>query len=127
MKKRKDSESDSSEESPPVEEIKPKPKGKPGLLAAKSSLRALDRKSNSSNSSSHHSRSNSLSQSKNDFATPALNRLIEVDFMSKLHKFMRERNTPITRLPHIGYRQCKYFFCFFFSTLKYAHKYSLFF
>lgn len=94
-KKPTDSESESSETS---EDIRPRLKGKPGLTAKPNGLRVLDRKSTSR---SH------LSQVKSDFSTPALNRLIEVDFMSKLHKFMKDRNTPITRLPHIGYRQCE--------------------
>lgn len=96
-KKPTDSESESSETS---EDIRPRLKGKPGLTAKPNGLRVLDRKS----SSRAH-----LSQVKNDFSTPALNRLIEVDFMSKLHKFMKDRSTPITRLPHIGYKQCKYY------------------
>ncbi|KAK8747363.1 hypothetical protein OTU49_016776, partial [Cherax quadricarinatus] len=96
-KKPTDSESESSETS---EDIRPRLKGKPGLTAKPNGLRVLDRKS----SSRAH-----LSQVKNDFSTPALNRLIEVDFMSKLHKFMKDRNTPITRLPHIGYKQLNVF------------------
>ncbi|XP_042867634.1 uncharacterized protein LOC122250329 [Penaeus japonicus] len=96
-KKPTDSESESSETS---EDIRPRLKGKPGLTAKPNGLRVLDRKSTSR---SH------LSQVKSDFSTPALNRLIEVDFMSKLHKFMKDRNTPITRLPHIGYRQLNVF------------------
>lgn len=93
-KKPTDSESESSETS---EDIRPRLKGKPGLTAKPNGLRVLDRKS----SSRAH-----LAPVKNDF-TPALNRLIEVDFMSKLNKFMKDRGTPITRLPHIGYKQCK--------------------
>ncbi|XP_045135329.1 AT-rich interactive domain-containing protein 5B-like isoform X3 [Portunus trituberculatus] len=96
-KKPTDSESESSETS---EDIRPRLKGKPGLTAKHNGLRVLDRKSSSR---SH------LSQVKNDFSTPALNRLIEVDFMSKLNKFMKDRNTPITRLPHIGYKQLNVF------------------
>ncbi|XP_063856731.1 uncharacterized protein LOC135098346 isoform X1 [Scylla paramamosain] len=96
-KKPTDSESESSETS---EDIRPRLKGKPGLTAKPNGLRVLDRKSSSR---SH------LSQVKNDFSTPALNRLIEVDFMSKLNKFMKDRNTPITRLPHIGYKQLNVF------------------
>ncbi|XP_071539851.1 uncharacterized protein [Panulirus ornatus] len=96
-KKPTDSESESSETS---EDIRPRLKGKPGLTAKPNGLRVLDRKS----SSRAH-----LSQVKNEFSTPALNRLIEVDFMSKLHKFMKDRSTPITRLPHIGYKQLNVF------------------
>lgn len=96
-KKPTDSESESSETS---EDIRPRLKGKPGLTAKPNGLRVLDRKS-SSRTHTH------LAPVKNDF-TPALNRLIEVDFMSKLNKFMKDRSTPITRLPHIGYKQCKY-------------------
>lgn len=108
-KKPTDSESESSEAS---EDTRPRLKGKPGLTAKPNGLRVLDRKGSS--------RPNHLAaptnpnptppppaQVKNDFSTPALNRLFEVDFMSKLHKFMKERNSPITRLPHIGYKQCK--------------------
>ncbi|XP_042216991.1 uncharacterized protein LOC121862736 isoform X1 [Homarus americanus] len=96
-KKPTDSESESSETS---EDIRPRLKGKPGLTAKPNGIRALDRKGGSR---AH------LSQVKNDFSTPALNRLIEVDFMSKLHKFMKDRSTPITRLPHIGYKQLNVF------------------
>ncbi|XP_066963719.1 uncharacterized protein [Macrobrachium rosenbergii] len=100
-KKRKkqqgDSESESSETS---EDIRPRLKGKPGLTAKPNGLRVLDRK----NTTRSH-----LTNVKTEFQTPALNRLIEVDFMSKLHKFMKDRGTPITRVPHIGYRQLNVF------------------
>ncbi|KAK7066350.1 AT-rich interactive domain-containing protein 5B, partial [Halocaridina rubra] len=102
-KKRKrpagDSESESSETS---EDIRPKPKGKPGLTAKPNGLRVLDKKRDTN-------RSHLSTNIKTEFHTPALNRLIEVDFMSKLHKFMKDRNTPITRVPHIGYRQLNVF------------------
>ncbi|KAK4320829.1 hypothetical protein Pmani_008338 [Petrolisthes manimaculis] len=106
-KKPTDSESESSEAS---EDTRPRLKGKPGLTAKPNGIRALDRKGSSR---PHHLAAPTNPnptpppppQIKNDFSTPALNRLFEVDFMSKLHKFMKERNSPITRLPHIGYKQ----------------------
>ena len=67
-----------------------------------------------------------------DLATPALNKLREADFMGKLDLFMKDRNTPINRLPHIGYRQCKYSknFCFmsiYLAELSYGNLHYSFF
>ncbi|XP_076057980.1 uncharacterized protein LOC143035187 isoform X3 [Oratosquilla oratoria] len=103
-KKRTDSESESSEASEePM--VRVRPKVKPGLTKP-NGLRVVDRKSLTQLRNTNQTPS-SQSSHKPEFSTPALNRLIEVDFMSKLHKFMRDRGTPITRLPHIGYKQCR--------------------
>ncbi|XP_076057979.1 uncharacterized protein LOC143035187 isoform X2 [Oratosquilla oratoria] len=105
-KKRTDSESESSEASEePM--VRVRPKVKPGLTKP-NGLRVVDRKSLTQLRNTNQTPS-SQSSHKPEFSTPALNRLIEVDFMSKLHKFMRDRGTPITRLPHIGYKQLNVF------------------
>ena len=123
-KRRPDSESESSETS---EDQKPRLlKGKPSLMPKSShSLMRGMMKSNSiippskvkeSSSMSHHHHyhhhHHHHSSNKNDFSTPALDRLIEVDFMSKLYKYMKDRNTPIKMIPTIGNKQCK-LVCFY--------------
>ena len=111
-KRRPDSESESSETS---EDQKPRLKGKPGLTVKSKSLISGLNKSNSimpSRYSNYHHHHNQQQQQlphqiKNEFSTPALDRLIEVDFMSKLYKFMKDRDTPINRIPFIAHIQRK--------------------
>lgn len=101
-RRRAESESESSETS---EDQKPILKPKPTIL---SKMRGLTTKPNSLSTPKFNPTNCLPNQIKNEFSTPALDRLIEVDFMSKLYKFMKERNTAITRLPYIGYKQCKF-------------------
>lgn len=36
----------------------------------------------------------------------------EQEFLKQLYKFMKERKTPIQRIPHLGFKKSKYFFHF---------------
>ncbi|RXG68344.1 AT-rich interactive domain-containing protein 5B [Armadillidium vulgare] len=72
-------------------------------------IRGLNPKAHSLNMPKLNASNSLPSQIKNEFSTPAWDRLIEVDFMSKLYKFMKERNTAITRLPYIGFKQLNVF------------------
>ncbi|RXG56228.1 AT-rich interactive domain-containing protein 5B [Armadillidium vulgare] len=106
-RRRPDSESESSETS---EDQKPRIKIKPTIMTKSNTLiRGLNPKAHSLNMPKLNASNSLPSQIKNEFSTPAWDRLIEVDFMSKLYKFMKERNTAITRLPYIGFKQLNVF------------------
>lgn len=41
-------------------------------------------------------------------ARPSLVQMEEKAFVSRLHSFMKDRGTPIERIPHLGFKQSEF-------------------